>query len=260
MTFTKDAYFESLINDIATWVTVLAKPITPPKPVPIGKDGLKLEFWDNNPETLMIGKLVRVVSGINAAMALAELGYVSECGAMLRIVSDFCEEIATIGAAVEARHKGTPFHEHIEGFIAHYFTPLATSPDELERETEVRYISRKQMMKVRINQVQSLGLNSNDMRKLRNYLNKVFDGFVHGYFESTMELWDPTARRFQVKGMPEAAKKEEYVDAVILKLHGVVSAIECVAAMTACEEVFNKAREARRKLDSLGLSKGPGQG
>lgn len=44
-----------------------------------------------------------------------------------------------------------------------------------------------------------------------------------------------------------------------LKLHEVVSAVECVAATTACPEVFNNAREARRKLDSLGLSKGPGQ-
>lgn len=83
------------------------------------------------------------------------------------------------------------------------------SPDELEKEIEVRYVFRKQVMKVRINQVQGIGLNSNVVRKLRNYLNKVFDRFVHGYHESRMELWDPKAGRFQVTGMPDAAKKEE---------------------------------------------------
>jgi hypothetical protein len=64
-----------------------------------------------------------------------------------------------------------------------------------------------------------------------------------------MELYDPTTGRFMVGGHPDLSKREEYVEAVMLKLHEVVVAIETTAAVTAHTPVFNAAREARHRMD-----------
>jgi len=64
-----------------------------------------------------------------------------------------------------------------------------------------------------------------------------------------MELCNPTTGRFMVDGYSDISKREEYVEAVMLKLHEVVTAIEITAAVTAHEAVFNAAREARRTMD-----------
>ena len=80
------------------------------------------------------------------------------------------------------------------------------------------------------------------IRETRRYLNHVYDGFVHGAYASTMELCDPVTGRFIVDGGTDASKKEEYVEAVMLKLHEVVVALEFTAAVTAHSAVFEEAR------------------
>jgi hypothetical protein len=44
---------------------------------------------------------------------------------------------------------------------------------------------------------------------------------------------------------PDEAKRAEFVEAVFLKLHEVVVAIELSAAVTACTDVFSAARDGR---------------
>jgi hypothetical protein len=75
------------------------------------------------------------------------------------------------------------------------------------------------------------------------------DAYVHGAYETTMELCDPLTGRFLVGGHPDVLKREEFVEAVFLKLHEVVIALELTAAVTAQDAVFRAAREARHTMD-----------
>jgi hypothetical protein len=258
MTFTKDEHFEELLNAMTSWVAVLAKPFTPPKEIPYGDDGLLLEFWDKRPETVMLGKLVRAVSGMNAAMHLAEIGYVTECGALLRIVSDLCQEISTIAMALQAVYDGKPMNAEVETFVGHYFLPMAKSPDEFAAQTQIRYVSRKRLLLAKVALSPSVpGIGSDMVLKLARFLNKTYDAFVHGYFESTMQLWSPEKRTFEVQGRSDEHVRAEFVEASLLKLHELVTATELTANMTGCDEVFKSARAARRKMDELGISADP---
>ena len=65
-----------------------------------------------------------------------------------------------------------------------------------------------------------------------------------------MELYSPLTGRFMMSGHPDVAKREEFVEAVFLKLHEVVIAIEFTAAVTGTAAVFKAAREARHTMDS----------
>jgi hypothetical protein len=55
------------------------------------------------PHTVVVGKLVRTVSGLRPALLLAEAGYITECAALLRIVEEFCSEITAIGEGLASR-------------------------------------------------------------------------------------------------------------------------------------------------------------
>jgi hypothetical protein len=76
-----------------------------------------------------------------------------------------------------------------------------------------------------------------------------YDAYVHGAYETTMELCDRLTGRFMTDGHPGVSTREEFVDAVALKLHEVVVALEITAAVTANAEVFATARHAMDAAD-----------
>jgi len=50
------------------------------------------------------------------------------------------------------------------------------------------------------------GIGSDMILKLACFLHKTYDGFVHGYFESTMQLWSPEKKIFEVQSRSDDAK------------------------------------------------------
>ncbi len=77
-----------------------------------------------------------------------------------------------------------------------------------------------------------------------------YDAYVHGAYETTMELCNPSTGVFAMRGHPEEPKRQEFVEAVFLKMHEVVVAVEITAAVTAHAEVFKAAREALHVIDA----------
>jgi len=75
------------------------------------------------------------------------------------------------------------------------------------------------------------------------------DAYVHGAYETTMELCDPSTGLFQVSGHQNPDTRHEHAESVALTLHAVVVAMESTAALTSTAFVFNSAREARREMD-----------
>jgi hypothetical protein len=92
---------------------------------------------------------------------------------------------------------------------------------------------------------------------VHRFLNFRLDGFVHGAYETTMELCEPKAGRFMMRGHWFLSTRQEFVETVFLKLPEVVCAIEVTAAVTAHAEVFNAVREARRAMEAFKLWKRP---
>jgi hypothetical protein len=88
------------------------------------------------------------------------------------------------------------------------------------------------------------------LRVVHRFLNMTYDAYVHGAYETTMELCNPLTGRFLVGGHPDVSKREEFVEAVFLKLHEVVVALEFAAAVTAHAAVFSAARGARHTMEA----------
>ena len=243
----EDSFPRKLIDRLDGWVNDLAAPLIPPQIVPEGDNYVRLEFRLHIPHAVMVGKLVRAVSGIRAALALAELGYVAECAALLRMVSDFCMEVSAIA---EALNRGGEPPGAVRDFVNQYFTPKARTPEEYAAAERMRYVSRNALMKAEARLAEGTHVNVEQQQIVHDFLNMSYDAYVHGAYETTMELFDRATGIFAMCGHPDEAKREEFVEAVFLKLHEVVVAIELSAAVTAHTDVFSAAREARHEMDA----------
>lgn len=242
-----NSFPRQLIDRLDGWVNNLAAPLMPPRVVPEGNKHLRLEFRLHTPHAVLVGKLVRAVSAIRAALALADLGYVAECAALLRTVSDFCTEVSAIA---EALNRGGEPPCAVRDFVSQYFTPKARTSEEYAAAERTHYVSRNELMKAGSRMAEGTDVNGEDLRIVHNFLNMSYDAYVHGAYETTMELFDRATGVFAMRGHPDYAKREEFVEAVFLKLHEVVVAIELTAAVTAHADVFSAARDARHAMDA----------
>jgi hypothetical protein len=68
------AFVADTVGKLDDWVNALARPLLPLKAVPAGDRYIRLEFREQLPHAVMVGKLVRAVSGIRAAQLLSENG------------------------------------------------------------------------------------------------------------------------------------------------------------------------------------------
>ena len=238
---------QEILNKLDGWVNSLVAPALPLLATPEGDDAIRLEFRQQIPQSVMIGKLVRAVSGLRGALVLAEAGHITECAAALRIVSDFCTEVSTIGFAL---HRGGDLPTAVRDFVAQYFMPRARTPDEFAATERTRYVSREALMKVHKTVAENHPVDINLLDRSHRFVNMAYDSYVHGACETTMELWNPSTGSFEMRGHPFQEKREEFVEAVFLKMHEVVVAMELTAAVTAHAEVFTLVREARRAMDA----------
>ncbi len=95
-------------------------------------------------------------------------------------------------------------------------------------------------MKADLRLAESAKLDGEKLRNYHRFLNMVYDAYVHGSYETTMELYDPVTGGFMTSGNTPISKREEFVEALFLKLHEVVHALELTAAVTANESVFKE--------------------
>ena len=230
----------NVIANLDEWVNKLATPLLSPIQNP---DTDRLELREHRPDTVMIGKCVRAVSGIHAALALADRGYVAECGAMLRMVSDFCTEIMSVGMALQSE---TELSKKVNDFVEQYFVPRARTLDEFKKRGTTHYPTRKDLMKGEFRLAQAAGVDAESMREHHEFLNHFFDGYVHGAYETTMELYDPSINGFRMRG--QLPVSQQYRHGVFFKVHEVVQALVMTAAVTGHREVFEATRDAMIRI------------
>jgi hypothetical protein len=162
------------------------------------------------------------------------------------MVSDFCSEIGAIGGALQ-RDDRLP--KAVQSFVAQYFTPRATTPDDYAAAERIRYVSREALLKADIGAIGAPEEDLEQVFRLRRFLNMTGDAYVHGAYETTMELCDPTTGRLHLNGHPAAEPRHDHCEFAALKRHEVVIAVELTAAVTSCSPVFDAARKIRREMD-----------
>ncbi len=94
--------------------------------------GGRFKYASQSPAVLIVLKAVRVVSGLNALMALLRSGHTVEMGVIFRTVDDFLGEIMFVE---EAMRTGQPTANQ-QRFIEQFFAEETVSVEEMMEELE----------------------------------------------------------------------------------------------------------------------------
>jgi len=184
-----------ILGRLDAWIHAFAQLLPPANRVPV-KDSFRWEHPDRTPEAAQVAKAVRAVSGLRAALHLADVGHTVECGTLLRTVADFSAEIIYLGEAiVEGRLTADQ-----QRFVEQHFAPFPTDPDELAAREREYYIGRKDIGRAHRRILEKFGAPADEMAKIGAYLNKGYDSYVHGSNGSAMELYDVTINSFMLSG------------------------------------------------------------
>jgi len=237
-----------IIEKLDTWLSTLAEPFLPLIQVPGENGRFHWEFREKRPETLVVGKAVRMVSGIKAALLLADNGFTTECASLLRMVSEFSQEILSVVEGLVEKRLTEPQ----ERFVRQYFAPLARSPEEFEEMERERYVSREELFKGHYRLGAKAEVEVDRLRLLSRFLNYSYDKYVHGAYLTAMELYNGLENRFMLSGHTAERPREIARTAVAGKLHEVITALEMMSLLSDNTGLQRELTEARRALDASG--------
>ena len=226
---------ERVLAELDEWLSELAAPLIPLKRVPAGPPeakGFRWAFREETERALVISKSVRMISAIRAAFILVDLGYVTECGTLLRTVSDFANEILSI---TEGVRSGNPTAAQ-KKFVEQYFTPIPEDPDAYDAQKRERFVTRDELLSAHYRlAAEEMAAKRKDAvspekaRKILRYLAYMYDKYVHGSYVTAMELYHGGTWRFMTSGLQSVEYVHLCKTQAASKLHEAVCALAWVA-------------------------------
>ncbi len=239
------------LNLLDEFFAPLAKPFLPLDKVEVKLkhvEGFQWDFREKNEGTLMVGKAARMITGIRAAMVLADYGYTSECGTLLRTVTDFANEIMTV---CEGCESGNPTVAQRK-FVTQYFAPIATNPDEYEKQEKERFVTRDEMFAAHERIAKKYKENPARLRKLTRFLNHSYDKYVHGGYVTAMELYNGLTSTFMLRGHEFQGGREIAKRATASKLHHGLCALVKMAEIWKLPELVDNIAKVALELHRSG--------
>ena len=192
---------------VEDWFVPLVQPFLPPNKTRMKGGGIGNFYWDfeeHSAKTAMIGKAVRIISGLRAAMILADEGYVTECSTILRMTDDLVVEI---GFLIDGSASKEPSKSY-EEFIKQYFAIMPTSSDEYAQQSKGRWVSRDKVRAGYLRSLQGITRDSDQVRKSMEFISYTHDKYVHGGYLTAMELYSGETNRFMLRGHDGDSAKE----------------------------------------------------
>jgi hypothetical protein len=231
-------------------IEAIGAPIVPLRrvPAPPPHPGFLWEAGERTIRVVLLGKAVRVASGVRAAMALADLGFVTECGAILRIVYDFTLEI---NAVCEGFRSGTPSAAQ-KKFVEQYFTPMPATPEEYASQEHERFVRREDLLKSHTRLAMEMGEDVDVVRRQFAFMAFGLDKFVHGSWMTAVELYRGDTHTFMLNGHVDSASREGYKRFVASKLHETLAALAFVATVMGMPALHEDIKTAAKELFNSG--------
>jgi hypothetical protein len=236
---------------LGEFLAPLARPFLPLEMVEVKLEhveGFRWDFREKNELTLMVGKAVRMITAIRAAMILADAGFTTECGTILRTVADFANEIMAICEGCESG-KQTAAQKT---FVKQYFLPIAEDPDKYNKQKRENWVTRDQLLGAHERLAKKFKQNPDRYRKLTRYLANNYDKYVHGAYITAMELYDGRTDAFMLRGHEYEKRREIAKGATASKLHHALTALMSMAQLWKLPALVDKIGRTALELHRCG--------
>lgn len=232
-----------VIDQLDGWVQRLAAPLLPAECVEY-EESVRWEFREETPLALAVSKMVRMASGIRAAMLLADAGFVAECACLLRIVGDLGVEVVAVFEG-EIRGERTTAQQK---FIDQFFSRPAMDSASISGPPKNNYVSREKLIKAHVKLAEVAGQDGEEIRHLIRQLNWGYDGYVHGSYSSAMELYHGGRHQFMLRGHEGEEQRRLYRRAVSAKLVELLNTFRLVAMAQGDTALSGELRQAVARL------------
>ncbi len=185
----------------------LEAPIPSPVPTQLGSD-VALRYNIHQLEIVIIQKLARYISGLNASLLLLEAGYTQELGALFRTLDEFNEDIVFLALPIVDSIEATDTHTK---YLEHFFQEEFDNPDNAILSTQKREtIPRKKIRAIIANSGVN-GLNPHDSQELSRTISQANSGYVHGASCHICEMIGGKPLKYHLSGMPGTYRQSEFI-------------------------------------------------
>lgn len=197
------------------------------------KDKPRFRYPEPTSAHFQVLRCVRIVSALNALMALLRQGFTSEMGVLIRTVSEFIEDIMFVHEA----HMNDPVPQDQIDFLNQFFAEDIRSPAELM--SAPKGPKRVRRGAVRAAQARILHpKNPKLVEKISWGLDDTYSRYVHGAYPTIMELYDDSKRGFRVRGKLGSPKIRVFRHALAAAaVHPALNTFSVVAATLGLNDV-----------------------
>lgn len=238
------AMIGELEGAVRAFETVIGKPIY----VAEGESG-RFKYADPSPQMIIALKAVRVVSGLNALVALLEVGHTVEMGMIIRSVDDFLADIMFV---MEAIQTGKPTADQ-QRFIEEFSAGETFSVEEM-MATYGKDAARVSRQKIQASEARVLGEHADGgpdrVRRIVGTVDTGLSGYVHGSYATTMELYEGGDNEgFMLKGTFGSPHIKTFLGELARYVHRSLNIFASVAHGFALVELAERLLAIRRSLD-----------
>ena len=218
---TKNFYiFQKCLGDLSVVISQIECHFPPPKLVSVGGQQ-QLRYSENTVYHVAFLKTVRMVSGLNASLALLTGGYYQEIMVVLRTVDDFFSDILFILENAEQKTLGDAQNKFMEDFFKEEFV----NPNNPLENTKRRSTVPKRKIWASVARQIGQYANPSDAQKILQVTNDVFSGYVHGAYPQIMELCGGKPPRFHMNGVLMSPRIQTCFKQISFYLHRTIMVI-----------------------------------
>lgn len=240
------AVTRKLIDSFPAWVDEFTAMLPSAERV-YQPNGFVWRHPDPDARAVQLAKAVRIASGLRAAMLLADQRHTAEVYVLLRTIADYSAEIQFLG---EGQLNGMTSEQN--RFVVQQLAPTPKTPEEMAALEKEYYVGRGAMGKALGRIAANAGVTKEFLLSLRDFLNRGYDGFVHGAYFSAMDLYTGRDHRFMMRGH-EGDRSVCMIKAGIAgKLKEALNALRLMSITWGRNDLQERLRVAFDELDQSG--------
>jgi hypothetical protein len=237
-----------IINQLDDWVNEQASIVLPLVKKPGPENSFFWRYREEDALGLLIAKAVRIASGFRAAIILVQARHVTEAQSLLRLLGDFAAEIVAIGEGI-ARGNLTSSQSK---FVRQFYADLPSSPEEYAAREREFFVTRGDLFKAHKRLLAITDIDVDEYERLKRFIEKNYDSYVHGSYDTAMELFHGGTRRFQTKGHTSEIFICMAMTSLAGRLYEALVALEFIARLQANEVLAEAIHVAGQDLMKSG--------
>jgi hypothetical protein len=178
-----NAVFRNTLAYCVKTFRVLEATIPAPVQVPEGND-FSFQYDVRTPHVVVVQKLARIITGLNAVLILNSVGLYQEVGAMLRMLDEFGEDVSFMCDAIRAG-KVSDLQQR---FMDEFFQPEFDHENPLKATQKRDRVPRDKIQAALARQSHN-PVNPSDSQKVKSTITKSNSGYVHGASGHILEMY-----------------------------------------------------------------------